>query len=280
MRCYRCCRALTKLFPVQNLRWRDAPELVDLDGDGAPDDMNGDELIDAKDRAWVVTLQPRELLPLPQTDTRGDLFDEFDFDSFLVCGTLGGSGGGDGAAIVRVDGTPRPQPDGGAAKQDDPDDPDTGDPNVNSIAIGGPGDDLFITVKTSESMRRFEQFRAVIPATLPERTETERVGGVQTFPQFASAPSAFTKSSPDEDPVQDFYGHDMLEVNVPVRLVNLSSQSTQIQGGGAALPVLGIDMATNRPEGTVASGETGAGSDGAFVVPNAVGPRMSSRVTS
>ena len=40
----------------------------DLDGDGVPEDMNGDGVVDTSDRAWVLTMRPSVLWELPADD--------------------------------------------------------------------------------------------------------------------------------------------------------------------------------------------------------------------
>ncbi|HOQ90403.1 MAG TPA: hypothetical protein PLX03_09725, partial [Candidatus Hydrogenedentes bacterium] len=67
---------LDQIVPVSGLKWASVPELVDLDGDGSPDDMDGNGLVDDADRAWVVTLYPRNNWIVPRGDTSGNLVDQ------------------------------------------------------------------------------------------------------------------------------------------------------------------------------------------------------------
>ena len=129
-----------------------------------------------------------------------------------------------------------------------------------------PGDDLFITVTTSSQPKRFEGFRAVIPATLPGRAAGLRDAGIQFAGGIQTAASALTKSSPEEDHVQDYYGNDMLIVNVPAKVVDMTSPSQVIYDDGTPLPVLGIDMSTNDASTTLDSGSDGVGGEGVFAV--------------
>jgi len=239
--------------PLNNLAWPSQSELIDLDGDGLADDLDGNGLVDDRDKAWVVTLTPANLWQVPHQD--GILFD-FKLEKAIVsCGTgdFGDLKSGQSSSAHALE---------------------TGDPSGTKdagkkldLAVEQPGDDLFITVRTSESTQRFEQFRAVIPATLPTRAEGQRKGGVQFLPQVNTSASSSIKNNPDEDPVQDFYGHDMLEVNIPAKIVDITNQSQVITIGGAALPVLGLDLSTNRGDaGVSASGTAGTGGERSFTV--------------
>jgi len=145
------------------------------------------------------------------------------------------------------------------------------DPSVAkalSATDENPGDDLFISICTSNKVRSFEQFRAFIPASLPGRTG-DTSAGVKFMPKAALSASAFVKSNPEEAPVQDFFGHDMLEANVPVDIVDMTKRPQTVVPGGPPVAVLGIDAATNRPENILAQGATGTGGPGTFTVPGA-----------
>lgn len=223
--------------PVQlsNLTWPTAPELIDLDGDGQPEDMDGDGFVDSRDRAWVLKMAPQQTWTLPDTDNRGGL----------------------NVTVI---------PDESGAKAAD------GSENVEkALAPAGvhAGDDLFISVRFSDKARRFEKLRAVVPASLPERAGTGRRAGIQFFPEVKTAPDAFVKVSPEEDPVQDYYGFDTLEVNVPVKIFRFGSAFDTVVPGGPAKALMGVDISTNRPEGTVASGGGGQGGVKTFTVAGA-----------
>jgi len=237
-----------ELVPLRNLAWPSGPELIDLDGDGVPDDMNGDGVVDSRDRAWVVRLVPQQLWELPDLD--GNAF-EFDIEEIL--GEKSGETSGArkrGRLIVPEEAAED------EAKALDP-------------LADNPGDDLFVSVRFSDKARRFQKLRAMIPATLPERSGTARRAGIQFFPEVKTTPDAFVKVNPEEDPVQDYYGHDTIEVNVPVKIVTYGNQFDTLVPGGPAKAVFGLDIATNQPENTVASGTGGVGADGAFLVANA-----------
>ncbi|NLV46257.1 MAG: hypothetical protein GXY07_17350 [Candidatus Hydrogenedentes bacterium] len=128
------------------------------------------------------------------------------------------------------------------------------------------GLDLYITVKTSDQIGRFQKFRAVVPATLPSRPSNQRDAGIQFYPALNTSSRAYLKAHGDEGPVQEYYGHDMMEANVPMKIVDMTQRWTDINIGGSAVPVLGLDIATNRADGTRAQGNFGTGSPGTFVV--------------
>jgi PKD repeat protein len=237
-----------QVVPVRDLRWGTAAEPLDLDGDGVPDDMNGDRVVDQRDYGWVLTLTPEVQWELPQDDF---LDRPFGFRNIACMTRNFGLKSGPRDRTIEVFAKDP------AEKQAEEDD------GVN------PGDDLFISVRTSDKARRFQAFRAVIPATLPGRAESMRKAGIQFFPQVNTSASAFLKVSPEEDPVQDFYGHDMLEFNIPVKILDMTNQQQSITIGGAALPVMGLDLSTNRTDGTLLAGATGLGSEKAFTVPAA-----------
>jgi hypothetical protein len=225
---------------LRDLRWPAQPELIDLDGDNVPDDMNGDGVVDSADRAWVVELLPAERWILPFRDESA-----FDLTSFKSDDRSEGT--------LEVSKTRTPA---GQSKILDPE------------ANNG-GDDLFIAVRTSDKIKRFEGFRAVIPSRLPTRATNDQQGGILFFPQVQAAKDAFIKMNPDEWPVQSFYGHDMLEANVGVKLVTFGSNRGTIYPGGPTVPAMGIDVSTNRPDGTVATGAGGVGAPRLLTVPNA-----------
>ncbi len=240
-----------ELVPLRNLTWPTESELVDLDGDGQADDMNGDGVVDDADKAWVLAFYPEFQWEIPTSDPGVWMYAIDDYE----CGSIDF----DKQASTKVSGVARLETQlsaGSDAKQED-----------DLLSEENAGDDLFVTVCTSDSMQRFESFRAVVPATLPTRSEGARKAGIQFFPQVNTSASAYIKSSPDEDAVQDFYGHDMLQVNVPMKILNLGNQLETVYIGGAPRALLGLDISTNRETaGTLASGESGEGSAKTFVV--------------
>ncbi|MBP8131382.1 MAG: hypothetical protein KA184_17520 [Candidatus Hydrogenedentes bacterium] len=234
--------------PLRDLVWPSSPELVDVDGDYVPDDMNGDGVVDTRDRAWVLKLVPQQLWELPYTDQGGE---DIEVDEGGLEKAAGDASREKRIAFAGLD---QLAEDGGKALVPDGD---------------NPGDDLFISVRFSDKARRFQKLRAVIPATLPDRTGTAQRAGIQFFPEVKTTPDAFLKVNPDEDPVQDFYGHDTVEVNVPVKVVTYATQFDTLIPGGPAKAALGIDVATNQPSNTVATGAGGTGAEGAFTVAGA-----------
>jgi hypothetical protein len=244
---------LDQPVPLRNLAWGSKPELIDINGDGVADDMDGNGLVDDRDKAWVLTIVPKDLWKVP---TKDDFKISFN-GAIISCGSGSFSKNGEKNA------TP-------FAMETWDNDANAASEKALDQTVDQPGDDLFITVKTSDRPRRFEQFRAVIPATLPERVEGQRTGGVQFYPQVNSSGTAAVKNNPEEDPVGDFYGHDMLEVNVPSRVLDLTSAGQVITIGGTAVPAMGLDISTNRgANGVLASGASGTGAEGVFAVSGA-----------
>ncbi len=245
--------AFDDVVPLRNLQWASSPEPIDLDGDGAPDDLNGDGVADSNDLAWVVEIEPGEVWPLPHNDnlTTGIAF------NFILRWCVGANffGGTKEAEALQKQ-----------LSTIEAEILQSGGPDEKALdpAVDQGGDDLFITVKTSDKARRFEQFRVLVPATLPSRRPEERQAGIQFFPEINTSPSAYTKTSPDEDPVQDFYGHDMMEVNVPHHILNLTNATQKLTIGGAAMAVMGVDASTNRPDATLATGDAGVGLPAGF----------------
>jgi hypothetical protein len=108
----------------------------------------------------------------------------------------------------------------------------------------------------------------VVPATLPSRA-ADKVGGVQLLPKQPTSPSALVKLDPEEGPVQDFFGHDMLEANVPVKVVDLTARPQSIARGGSVIPIMGLDVSTNRPDTTLDSGPSATPGPNSFSVASA-----------
>lgn len=242
------------IVKLQDLRWPSAPELVDLNGDGNPDDMDGDGVVDFRDRAWVLDLTPASLWTVPRSDEPVVGFGTI--NALIFCAGSDFSKANEVQPPLK---SARKNFVAGGASKDKLLDP----------TVPQSGDDLFITVRTSDKASRFEKLRAVIPATLPERQEGQRQAGIQFFPQFNTSATSFIKSNPDEDPVQDFYGHDMLEVGVPAKLSDLTDQNASLVIGGAAVAPFGIDLSTNqgRANGTLDSGSSGVPDNKRFQVP-------------
>ncbi len=279
--------------PVQltGLAWRTAPELVDLTGDGVPDDLSGDGVVTDADKAWVLRMRPVNPWPLPVRDAPGGYLPP---------------------APSQVVSEPADQPVTKETKSAAPVDPgkaywkkvpvtvteaqETSTAKALKAAItkaigpsGHAGDDLFVVVRTTDQLRRFEQFRAVVPSTLPERTASDRPAGIQLLPQTPISQSIYQKSQPDEGPVQPYYGpalpsytpdqpwlsydfgYDMLEANIGAKLVDLAGSGKTISKNSGDVAVLGIDVSTNRSTavGTVASGASGTGGPATFTVSSA-----------
>jgi hypothetical protein len=242
---------------LHDLRWGSRPEPIDLDGDGVPDDMNGDGAVDSRDEAWVLTLRPQQTWAVPyedgtaaSTDDGEDRMGCFTFDSFKKAGF------DFGPATVAED-MPSPMP-----KQ-------VPGPKALDVTAPQAGDDLFISVRTSDAAPALSSFRAVIPATLPSRTEGLREAGLRILPQGRVHPGALAKHNPEEGAVQGFFDHDMLEVNVGVKITDLTGPSQQVFANSGEFALLGVDVSTNRPESLVASGTNGLAAAGTFTVANA-----------
>lgn len=247
-----------QIVPLQNLRWSNRPELVDLNGDGLPDDMNGDGIVDSRDEAWVLTIRPQQIWPIPYIDGSGTT--TFSGEDRLGCypSLLFFDKSGRGADMPLAGGgllAPLPG----------------GQPVTKSLDPAQPqiGDDLFISVRTSDEAPALSSFRAVIPATLPERAESLRQAGIRIFPQGQVHPGALAKHDPEEGAVQGFFGHDMLEMNVGVKIIDLTAPSQQVFANSGEFAILGVDVSTNRPETLVASGSNGLAGPGIFTVASA-----------
>ncbi|MCX8063817.1 MAG: PKD domain-containing protein [Candidatus Hydrogenedentes bacterium] len=248
-----------KIVPLSGLSWGSAPEPIDIDGDGLPDDMDGNGVIDQRDYAWVVVLYPKQRWSLPTDDFLPLMIGIGEFP--VECGNIDFSN-------VLFDKSLGDREKKGDNEQKSENSIDSLSKQVAPDEKGGnnPGDDLFITVSLSEKAKRFQSFRAVIPATLPGRPDPERKAGIQFYPQINTSSTAYLKSSPEEDPVQDFYGHDMLEVNVPVQIYDFTNQQQSIIPGGPPVAVMGFDISTNRSEDSVYSGSSGTGSEKTFTI--------------
>jgi len=135
------------------------------------------------------------------------------------------------------------------------------------------GDDLFVVVQTANQIARFTRFKAFVPAWLPERAPTSRPAGIELTPQSVPALTGYEKTHPEEVAGQGFYEHELLEANVAVSVVDMTSQGTPIFSNGKPAPVLGLDASTNRGEmALVDFGEDGVPGDGTFAVADAAWP--------
>ena len=234
---------------LDGIEWAGAPEPIDVDGDGIADDMNGDGRVDTTDYAWVLTLRPKQDWQVPTRDVKS-------FFNWLEDETKSGGGGGSAGraeskpALLNLDEIVQKAAPTKAYSEDNA------------------GDDLFLVVRTSDQLSALEGFRAVVPATLPSRT-TDKVGGVQLLPKQPTSPSALVKYNPEEGPVQDFFGHDMLEANVPVKVVDLTARPQSIARGGTVVPILGLDVSTNRPDTTLEVGDSATTGPNSFSVASA-----------
>jgi hypothetical protein len=238
------------LVPLKNLAWRNAPEPVDLDGDFIADDLNGDGIVDSRDHAWVLTLEPEDLWQVPHQDIDRTIDYGGDIDFY--------PGGTCSSALSQYS---NPRSKGSLTRPEK-------DAKALELDAVNRGDDLFISIRTSDTCQRFEQIRAVIPATLPGRAGESRVAGIQFYPPVNSAGDAFVKSNPEEEPVQDMFGHDMMMVNVPVKITTPGNQLGDIYIDEFAdpVPVLGLDISTNRNDGTLLAGDAGVGFEKGFAV--------------
>ena len=253
--------------PLSGLRWRDEPEPVDLTGNGQADDLNGDGVVDENDYAWVLTLRLQDPWPLPTHDrgTGGGL------------GTIGGGGeeegDGGGAAATFASSLDGSDASTSPVTQIDLEAVETqleAAAETKQLAPGGSiGDDLFLVVQTSRRAKRLQEFKAFVPASLPGRSEDEKEAGIKFTPRLNVAPGAYRKQFPEEGGVQGFYEHEMLQVDMPVRVSSLTGSSRTIEPDSGPVAILGIDMHTNRPELTLEEGNNGVGGDGTFTVEGA-----------
>lgn len=279
--------------PLLGLAWQENPEPVDLDGDRIADDLNGDGVVDLEDRAWVLTLRPRERWRVPTDDYRlagglgtiiGDdpLADEDDTtDGGGDTGILGGDDDDDAIivrgvyrqpenwtkSVMRIDRTKLDRKIAEKRKEAQNKELPTG---------GKAGIDLWLVIQTSPTIDRFEHFRALVPATLPSRASNQQRAGVEFFPRVDVAPDTYFSRDPDENPVQDWYNHEGLVANVPTHLTKLTGSGQTISVNSGDVAVLAVDASTNRQFEAIADssfnrgvGVGGASGDRTFQVPNA-----------
>ncbi|MBX7255875.1 MAG: IPT/TIG domain-containing protein [Candidatus Hydrogenedentes bacterium] len=282
------------VVPLTGLAWKTAAEPIDLDGDGVADDLNGDGVVTSADNAWVLRLRPTSPWQLPVIDAEGgnvgtatkSLSSETAVKADKSAtqsedSLLRPSASGDGSLVSAVN--PTPAGDGFWSKKpqmyqlkEDGSDPNT----VTTKAIGpsgNGGDDLFVIVRTSETIKRFEQFRILVPSTLPTRTTaSDKLAGLQLTPQMPISTAIYEKAQPEEGPVAKYwgpdpFGFDMLEANVGVKITGLTGTGQTIVKNSADTAVLGVSISTNRGDavGTAAQGALGNGALGTFSVPGA-----------
>jgi PKD repeat protein len=278
---------------LTGLAWKTASEPIDLNGDGVADDLNSDGVVTAADNAWVLRLRPTSPWQLPVIDAPGG-----NVGTAAKSAIVGASSAGDSTRLAtegkalressKIDGalvsaiTPTKVGDGYWAKtpQTVELNEDGSDPGIVSTKAIGPtgngADDLFVIVRTSDTIKRFEQFRILIPSTLPSRTASDRQAGMQLTPQTPISTAIYQQTHPEEGPVAHYYapdpfGYDMLEANVGVKITGLTGTGQTIVKNSPDTAVLGLDISTNRGEavGTAAQGEVGNGAAGTFSVPGA-----------
>lgn len=266
--------------PLRGLVWRPTPEPVDLTGDGIADDINGDGVVDENDYAWVLRLRPQTAWPVPDTDLGGNRFstplkiveaadtqkalgDEAEARIALAPDSL--------TSAEVVEGRPHwaKQPQRVYLEEERA----KGAMELEAAKAIGPegnlGDDLFIVVRTSDLLPRLSEFKAFVPATLPSRAANDRQAGVQFTPNNVIHPRSFVKSHPEEGPVQPWYHNELIKANVAAKVTDLTGSGQSIYRDGTSVPVLGIAMATNRPDLTVSKGENGLGGPTSFIVADA-----------
>ncbi|MGC9054041.1 MAG: PKD domain-containing protein, partial [Candidatus Hydrogenedens sp.] len=287
-----------------SLEWGIKPEPVDLDGDNIPDDLSGDGIVTdgnvdlsdlerpqltsaqkkawdgLKDLAWVLKLTPAQPWTVPQSDIRsGGANPPITAKSLEANSNL--SLPLSPEIIKDVKDTEKIT---SSAKKSllldivSPEYDDEGVANVvpmekdaKALTAGGHrGDDLFVVIRTSDTVSAFEEFRCLVPARLPDRTPTTaQFAGVVFSQGGLTSRGAVVKTNPEEGGLQDFYGHDMLQVSVPSRIVDMTDAllppSTSgittpvIIPGGQPIAILGIDASMNRVENLIAYGNgTGA----------------------
>ena len=247
------------------LAWKDSPEPVDLDGDNLADDLDGDGVFDEKDYAWVLEIRPKNSWKLPYTDGT----------TAAAAGGTGGTGGGTGGGDEGDDEEKSLVLKSGTVSKTEPlllDVRNMHAPTAKSKAVtnGGlnSGDDLILAVRTSDKLSRFEQFRVLVPATLPGRSVQQRDAGIQLLPRRTSAsPQAYIKFNGEEGLGQEFIGNDTLVANIATKIYDLAP--SRIKPNSATTPVLGLDCSTNREANSLATGTTGVGGQKAFSVTGA-----------
>lgn len=279
--------------PLANLAWRNNPELIDLDGDNVADDLNGDNVVNDADRAWVLRLRPRTPWRLPSRDYPGGFFPVGGGGAKSQYAEVGvEDAASEFRAVPGTDITNSGESDtskSAAVRAVSPNGTDyfakvpiqvTEDEGLAGTAAkafgpaGNSGDDLFVVVRTSNLITRFEQFRCLVPSRLPERTTNEQPAGVQLLPQTPISVAVYDKSHPDEG-VMPYYGpapfgYDMIEANVPGEIVDLTGTGQTISPDSGAVAVLGLNLSTNRgAAGIAAQGATGSGGAAQFNVPGA-----------
>ncbi len=273
-----------RLVPLSNLAWRDAPEYVDITGDGEADDLSGDGVVNATDRAWVLTLTMKDRWRVPDSDYRTGEKSALgprvpgDAEKRVVPSSVEPSYAEE--AVVTPSKPAKPHWKNAPALVDAAQARALAEQVASSKALGTSGhqgDDLFLVVQTSDKLKRFEEFRAVVPAYLPQRTNAEeRAAGLKFYPQVYVSPNVYAPAHPDEGPVQPFYYNDMLVANIPCEIVNLTGPGQKIARASDAVAVLGLDLSTNRgAEGVLASGTVGTAGDRSFIVSGTAWPSNS-----
>ncbi|MDZ4859472.1 MAG: CFI-box-CTERM domain-containing protein, partial [Candidatus Hydrogenedentes bacterium] len=122
--------------------------------------------------------------------------------------------------------------------------------------------------------RRFEQFRCLVPSTLPERVASDRNAGVQLLPQTPISIDVYDKSNPEEGVFPFFgpepFGFDMIEANVSGKILDVAGVNQVVSADSGPVAMLGIDLSTNRDtQGIADQGATGTGGPATFSVTNA-----------
>ena len=274
------------------LAWAQAPEYVDLDGDQLPDDLNDDGVINALDKAWVLRLSLVTPWRVPAEDVNEAPFarsasaktlgagddavtietDESGAETYAIASDVRLPGQVDGVGSigpawskhqpvrVGMDAAEAEMAAESAALRV-PGDEDAG---------GNAGDDLFLVVRTSDTIPRFRKFKAMVPGWLPERPAWDQEAGVQFDPQNTPSIKAYEKHHPEENVGQSFFEHELLEANVPVKVNDLTGSGQILGNTGQPTSVLGLDISTNRgAAATAASGASGTGGPGTFTVSGA-----------
>lgn len=281
--------------PLRNLVWRPEPEPVDLDGDGNADDIDGDGDVDSKDRAWVLRLRPKLAWSVPDTDAGGPRYTTPIRDTMLksdepvlakalpvdkdavkspraVTRREEGADKAAPALVEEVDGeaywAKRPVR---IHKDEVKAAADAAAAQTKAVPqAGSSGDDLFVVVRTSKTIGRLEPFKVFIPMTLPGRPVQDQQAGIQFTPSNIVSPQALTKLHPEEDPIEGWYYHEMMESSISCEVIDFTGSGQSIFLDGTPVPALGIDASTNRPDLTKAQGTDGLGGPQSFVVAGAV----------
>ena len=237
-----------------SLAWETSgAEPIDLDGDYVADDLSGDGVVTddgilslatgqaltsvevaqwdgLSDLAWVLRLQPASKWVIPNTDRPV-------------------SGKAAEATAKKTTG-PWPAYWGEQPEQREASEAVLGEKAEKGLGTNSMGDDLFVVVRTGAAIGAFEEFRCLMPASLPSRPLlNEQTAGIEVSPGTFNVSKQATKFNPEESSVQDFYGHDMLRASVPAKIYDLTGNLISTTGEGSGGDRCAGGFAGRRPCG-------------------------------